>query len=156
MSRGVNFGKEVTPGYRGRLTVNTAYHGPRRLHAFVGAILCGTPSLPRAACRGIYVIRTSTTRKTLDSTEVVTSYKNLKYAERDFRIIKSDDLDLQTPPNAPPAGSHCAATKTYSNTSSPWIAKSSISMGSESKNLLPLHPSNAAPSNYSAPPCPRP
>jgi transposase len=48
-----------------------------------------------AALDGIYVIRTSTTSKTLDSTEVVTSYKNLKYVERDFRIIKSDDLDLR-------------------------------------------------------------
>jgi transposase len=35
------------------------------------------------------------TSKTLDSTEVLTSYKNLKYVERDFRIIKSDDLDLR-------------------------------------------------------------
>ena len=48
-----------------------------------------------AALDGIYVIRTSTTGKTLDSTEVVISYKNLKYVERDFRIIKSDDLDLR-------------------------------------------------------------
>ena len=48
-----------------------------------------------AALDGIYVIRTSTTGKALDSTEVVISYKNLKYVERDFRIIKSDDLDLR-------------------------------------------------------------
>ena len=48
-----------------------------------------------AALDGIYVIRTSTTGKVLDSTEVVISYKNLKYVERDFRIIKSDDLDLR-------------------------------------------------------------
>ena len=48
-----------------------------------------------AALDGIYVIRTSTTGKALDSTEVVISYKNLKHVERDFRIIKSDDLDLR-------------------------------------------------------------
>jgi hypothetical protein len=48
-----------------------------------------------AALDGIYVIRTSTTGKALDSAEVVISYKNLKYVERDFRIIKSDDLDLR-------------------------------------------------------------
>src|SRR6185369_4201742 len=31
----------------------------------------------------------------LDAPGVVTAYKNLKYVERDFRHIKSDDLDLR-------------------------------------------------------------
>ena len=31
----------------------------------------------------------------LDAPAVVTAYKNLKYVERDFRHIKSDDLDLR-------------------------------------------------------------
>jgi transposase len=48
-----------------------------------------------AALDGIYVIRTSVTDKTLDSADVVTAYKNLKHVERDFRIIKADDLDLR-------------------------------------------------------------
>jgi DDE family transposase len=48
-----------------------------------------------AALDGIYVIRTSVTDTTLNSTEVVTAYKNLKYVERDFHIIKADDLDLR-------------------------------------------------------------
>jgi len=48
-----------------------------------------------AALDSIYVMRTSVTDKTLDSPEVVTAYKNLKYVERDFRIIKADDLDLR-------------------------------------------------------------
>jgi transposase len=48
-----------------------------------------------AALDGIYVIRTSVTDQTLDSAHVVTAYKNLKHVERDFRIIKADDLDLR-------------------------------------------------------------
>jgi hypothetical protein len=48
-----------------------------------------------AALDGIYVIRTSTTDPPLSSAQVVTAYKNLKHVERDFRIIKSDDLDLR-------------------------------------------------------------
>ena len=31
----------------------------------------------------------------LDAPAVVSAYKNLKYVERDFRHIKSDDLDLR-------------------------------------------------------------
>ncbi|MGH3908799.1 MAG: IS1634 family transposase [Pseudonocardiaceae bacterium] len=48
-----------------------------------------------AALDGIYVIRTSVTGDTLNSTDVVTAYKNLKHVERDFRSIKADDLDLR-------------------------------------------------------------
>jgi Transposase DDE domain len=48
-----------------------------------------------AALDGIYVIRTSMTHETLDSAQTVTTYKNLKHVERDFRIIKTDDLDLR-------------------------------------------------------------
>jgi hypothetical protein len=48
-----------------------------------------------AALDGIYVIRTSVTGETLDSAEVITAYKDLKHVERDFRIIKADDLDLR-------------------------------------------------------------
>lgn len=48
-----------------------------------------------AALDGIYVIRTSVTRQTLNSAQTVTTYKNLKHVERDFHIIKADDLDLR-------------------------------------------------------------
>jgi transposase len=48
-----------------------------------------------AALDGIYVIRTSLPTESLDTPGVVTSYKNLAYVERDFRIIKVDDLDLR-------------------------------------------------------------
>jgi hypothetical protein len=44
---------------------------------------------------GIYVIRTPVPATELDSPGVVAAYKNLKYVERDFRHIKSDDLDLR-------------------------------------------------------------
>jgi Transposase DDE domain len=44
---------------------------------------------------GIYVIRTPLSAAELDAAGTVTAYKNLKYVERDFRHIKSDDLDLR-------------------------------------------------------------
>jgi transposase len=44
---------------------------------------------------GIYVIRTPLPAEDLDAAGTVTAYKNLKYAGRDFRHIKSDDLDLR-------------------------------------------------------------
>jgi len=48
-----------------------------------------------AALDGIYVLRTSVEAATLDPAAVVQSYKNLANVERDFRIIKTDDLDLR-------------------------------------------------------------
>jgi len=48
-----------------------------------------------AALDGIYVIRTPVPAGELDGPGVVSAYKNLKYVERDFRHIKSDDLDLR-------------------------------------------------------------
>src|SRR6266536_6503496 len=33
--------------------------------------------------------------ETLDAPNVITAYKNLSHVERDFRIIKTDDLDLR-------------------------------------------------------------
>jgi hypothetical protein len=44
---------------------------------------------------GIYVIRTPVPAGELDAAGTVTAYKMLKYVERDFRHIKSDDLDLR-------------------------------------------------------------
>jgi hypothetical protein len=48
-----------------------------------------------AALDGFYVLRTPVPAANLDAAGVVTAYKNLKYVERDFRHIKSDDLDLR-------------------------------------------------------------
>ena len=48
-----------------------------------------------AALDGIYVLRTSVTGDDLDAAAVIIGYKNLANVERDFRIIKVDDLDLR-------------------------------------------------------------
>ena len=48
-----------------------------------------------ATLDGFYVLRTPVPAGQLDAPAVVTAYKNLKYVERDFRHIKSDDLDLR-------------------------------------------------------------
>ncbi len=48
-----------------------------------------------AALDGFYVLRTPVPAGELDAPGVVAAYKNLKYVERDFRHIKSDDLDLR-------------------------------------------------------------
>jgi hypothetical protein len=48
-----------------------------------------------AALDGFYVLRTPVPASDLDAPSVVSAYKNLKYVERDFRHIKSDDLDLR-------------------------------------------------------------
>jgi hypothetical protein len=48
-----------------------------------------------AALDGIYVLRTPLPAGQLDALAVVASYKNLSRVERDFRHIKSDDLDLR-------------------------------------------------------------
>jgi hypothetical protein len=48
-----------------------------------------------AALDGFYVLRTPIPASELNAPGVVTAYKNLKNIERDFRSIKSDDLDLR-------------------------------------------------------------
>jgi len=48
-----------------------------------------------AALDGFYVLRTPVPASQLHAPGVVTAYKNLKYVERDFRHIKSDDLDVR-------------------------------------------------------------
>jgi hypothetical protein len=48
-----------------------------------------------AALDGIYVIRTNVPTATLDPAGVVIAYKNLASLERDWRNIKTDDLDLR-------------------------------------------------------------
>src|SRR5690348_16246173 len=48
-----------------------------------------------AALDGFYVLRTPVPAAQLDGPAVVTAYKNLARVERDFRSVKSDDLDLR-------------------------------------------------------------
>lgn len=48
-----------------------------------------------AALDGIYIIRTSVAETSMDAAAVVGAYKSLANVERDFRSIKSIDLDLR-------------------------------------------------------------
>jgi hypothetical protein len=48
-----------------------------------------------AALDGLYVIRTTIDSEQMDSAKVVATYKSLARVERDFRSIKSIDLDLR-------------------------------------------------------------
>ena len=48
-----------------------------------------------AALDGFYVLRTPVPASQLDAPAVVAAYKNLTRVERDFRSIKSGDLDLR-------------------------------------------------------------
>jgi hypothetical protein len=48
-----------------------------------------------AALDGLYVIRTSVPADQLDPAAAVTAYKDLAHVERDFRSLKTDDLDLR-------------------------------------------------------------
>ena len=48
-----------------------------------------------AALDGIYVLRTSAPATDLDTAAVIAAYKNLAKVERDFRSLKTDDLDLR-------------------------------------------------------------
>jgi len=48
-----------------------------------------------ATLDGIYVLRTSVPADRLDPPDVMDAYKNLAHLERDFRTIKTDDLDLR-------------------------------------------------------------
>ena len=44
---------------------------------------------------GLYVIRSSVVQEQMPAPGVIAEYKNLAFVERDFRIIKVDDLDLR-------------------------------------------------------------
>jgi len=48
-----------------------------------------------AALDGIYVIRTNVPATDLDPAAAVGAYKNLAHVERNFRVMKADDLDLR-------------------------------------------------------------
>jgi len=48
-----------------------------------------------ASLDGIYVLRTTATPTDLDTTAVIGAYKNLARVERDFRSLKTIDLDLR-------------------------------------------------------------
>ena len=63
---------------------------PEQTVALIEAALKGAPLVPAGQAMTITVPQAE-----LDAAGIVTAYKNLKYVERDFRHIKSDDLDLR-------------------------------------------------------------
>lgn len=86
---GIAVGKDIGKYKVGKLfhlTITDTSFAYRRDQAAIDA---------QAALDGIYVLRTSVGAEDLDPAAVVEGYKNLANIERDFRIIKSDDLDLR-------------------------------------------------------------
>jgi hypothetical protein len=86
---GVEAGKVINKYKTGKhfeLTITDTSLAAERRQDQIGA---------EAALDGFYVLRTPVPADQLAAPAVVTAYKNLKYVERDFRHIKSDDLDLR-------------------------------------------------------------
>ena len=86
---GVAVGKVINKYKVGKhfdYTITDTCLGIQRRHAQIVA---------EAALDGIYVLRTNVDATELDAAGVITGYKNLANIERDFRIIKVDDLDLR-------------------------------------------------------------
>jgi hypothetical protein len=86
---GVEVGKVITRYKTGKhfeVTITDTTLAVQRRQAQIDA---------EATLDGFYVIRTPVPASELDAPAVVAAYKNLKYVERDFRHIKSDDLDLR-------------------------------------------------------------
>jgi hypothetical protein len=86
---GVEVGKVITRHKTGKhfeITITDDSLAVTRRQDRIGA---------EAALDGFYVLRTPVPADQMDAPAVVTAYKNLRYVERDFRSIKSDDLDLR-------------------------------------------------------------
>jgi hypothetical protein len=86
---GVAAGKVISKYKTGKhfsITITDTSLTVERNHAQIDA---------EAALDGFYVLRTPVSAGQLPAAGVVAAYKNLKYVERDFRHIKSDDLDLR-------------------------------------------------------------
>jgi len=86
---GIAVGKEINKHKMGkhfRYTITDTSLTVQRRHDQINA---------EAALDGIYVLRTTVPADQLDTAGVVIGYKNLAHIERDFRIIKADDLDLR-------------------------------------------------------------
>ena len=84
-NRGKIIGKYKVGKHFERRITDTSFTYERN-HAAIAA---------EAALDGIYVLRTNVAATELDAAAVVTGYKNLAHIERDFRSIKTDDLDLR-------------------------------------------------------------
>jgi len=86
---GVAVGKQINKHKMGKhfhYTITDTSLAIQRRHDQIAA---------EAALDGICVLRTTVPADHLDTAGVITSYKNLAHIERDFRIIKADDLDLR-------------------------------------------------------------
>lgn len=86
---GVAVGKVINKHKVGKhfiLTITETAFTYRRDHEKIDA---------EARLDGLYVLRTSLGKQLLDTPDVIVAYKNLAHVERDFRVIKIDDLDLR-------------------------------------------------------------
>jgi transposase len=86
---GIRVGKVINKNKVGKHFVTTITDEAFTYHRDQDKIAAET------ALDGIYVIRTSVDTTRLGAADVVGAYKNLAHIERDFRSIKSDDLDLR-------------------------------------------------------------
>jgi transposase len=86
---GIKIGKVINKNKVGKHFIATITNDTFTYHRDEGKIAAET------ALDGIYVIRTSLETNRLGTVDVVGAYKNLAHIERDFRSIKSDDLDLR-------------------------------------------------------------
>src|SRR6516162_1865420 len=86
---GVAVGKVITK-------YNTSKHFAVTITDTTLAVARKQPQIAaEAALDGFYVLRTPIPAAELGAPAVVTAYQNLKHVERDFRHLKSDDLDLR-------------------------------------------------------------
>jgi hypothetical protein len=86
---GIRVGKVINKNKVGKHVITTITNEGFTYHRDENKIAA------EAALDGIYVIRTCVDTATLGAADVVGAYKNLAHIERDFRSIKSDDLDLR-------------------------------------------------------------
>lgn len=86
---GIKVGKVINKNKVGKHFITTITEDTFAYHRDEDKIAAET------ALDGIYVIRSSVSTDQLDTTGVIGAYKNLTHIERDFRSIKSDDLDLR-------------------------------------------------------------
>lgn len=86
---GIRVGKVINKHKVGKHFITTITDDTFTYHRDEGKIAA------EAALDGIYVIRTSLPAERMGAANIVGAYKNLAHIERDFRSIKSDDLDLR-------------------------------------------------------------
>jgi DDE family transposase len=86
---GIRVGKVINKHKVGKHFITTITDDTFTYHRDEGKIAA------EAALDGIHVIRTSLPAERMGAANIVGAYKNHAHIERDFRSIKSDDLDLR-------------------------------------------------------------